>query len=538
MKRTGIKNAILTLLVSLTFVSQAFAVTLAVFPVDDLSQEHNSMNQEITSYVVDQVKRRGLELVSSERIFDYLKERRIRKLGYLDTLEIMSARDYLKADLILFTSICQQNSKSGTIGLTVSLVRTSDGKTIWANTAGVSLVDEQRFLGVNAPSTIEELQPILASKLFADWPSDLDFTAGRQVAGDQMAAVKETAYIQVETIFFSPKYVQPGEEVNCTIRFKNNDAAANRAKVFIKVGNRVHLASSDDGIYYKAAWVGSDGKPGNELQVASVNLDSMILKGVWAGDAKDANYPVSLILDWPSGKREESYLGSYVVDSVAPQATLKLKGKTFGDHIAFRDTLPISVRFEKNEPIKKWEFKVFDMDGEVILQERGSNVAPESFIWRGQTSRNIRADSGLYTVSLTVWDRAGNSSEARESVFLLDTVPGAELVVTESDSALIVNLTAKDSVPVTHWHMELWSDDNVLLSSLDGQGLPAKVRLPDLADNIDKDKIACILSLRDSLGSKSKKKHLNILSSIESAGMDDESLHDASTEATGWDADF
>lgn len=529
--------ATLTLFVSLAFCGQARAISVAVFPVDDLSQDHNAISNEMNGFVANQVYAKGLEVVPYEKIMSYITARRIRQLGFLDTLEIMHTRNVLGADLLLFASVCQQNQKAGTLGMTLSLVRTSDGKTVWASSKGVSLINEQRILGLNSPTSFDDLLPILARKLFADWPADLDFTAGRELAGEQIAAVKETAYIQVESIFFTPKFVKPGDEVNCTIRFKNGEDAADKAKVFIKVGNRVHLASSEDGIYYKAAWVGSERNPEEQVQVASTGNDSLILKGVWTGEAKDADYPVSLILDWPSGKREESYLGSYVVDSIAPEASLKLQGKVIDGVVTFRKQLPVSVRFKRNEPIKKWEFKVADATGLEILTERGSSEVPETIIWGGQTKRNLRADSGFYSITLKLWDRAGNSSEVTEKVLLLDRLPEVEVKVEQGAAGIIATLVPKDQVPVTSWRLELWSENHILLTTAAGDTLPAKVRFGNLADNIDKDKIACILSVRDSLGSRSKKEISKLLSHL-STSREDENVAAEADQAGEWQADF
>jgi len=268
MKRISHILLLLLGLVILLPTAQARAIRVAVFPVDDLSKEHNSINLPMTRFLMSQVEARGLSVVALEQVTDFMGKNRIRRLGNLQTLEIIAARRALDADLVLLASLCQSGDRPLSIGMTASLIRTSDGKTVWTNSRGVSQLVAQGLLGRNTPDSIDTLLPRLAQRLFSTWPESLDYTAGRELAGAQYAAVQETGYVQVDTVFFRPKYVRPGQKVECTVRFKNFDASVEDARVFIKVGNRIHLARSKDGIYYQAAWVGSEDKKGQRVKVA------------------------------------------------------------------------------------------------------------------------------------------------------------------------------------------------------------------------------------------------------------------------------
>lgn len=533
---------ICSLLVASLWCSKASAISVAVFPVDDLSMQHNSINDEMGQFLVNEIDQRGLEIISLESTKSYMNEKNIKQLGQLETKEIMATREALGADLIVLASLCQKGQRPTSIGMTVQLIRTSDGKTIWSNTSGLSLGSEQKLLGVDMPKTLEDLKPILASKLFDGWPNDLDFTAGRKMAGAQIAAVSETTMLEVDSAFFSPKIVQPGQKVKCTIRFKSTDQETSKATVFIKVGNRVHLAStSDNGKSFSAAWVGSGTKTGASVQVASNENDSQVLNQMLNVEVIDADYPVSLILDWPSGKRDESFLGSYIVDSRSPEVFFKLRGEVVDGVISFRGDLPIGVRYKRHEPIKKWEFMVANEKGETVLRERGSGMPPD-FKWRGQNNKNLRADAGLYLVSLKVWDRAGNEGVASEKVRLLKSRPEVAINLEKHDNKdVVATLTSLDRVPVKSWRMELWSSDNQLLKTYRGESLPVKFKLPVFADSVDIAKIACILSVVDDLGGKSFNKSKNIFAQIISSSetnYDENKSEETSTESNDWYADF
>lgn len=515
MKIAGTHIIFLALLLLLGSRCPVHAISVAVLPVDDLSSAYNSESQAMTEFLRHEVGKRGLTVVRKEAVTGFMSARRIRQLGILQTQDVIAARPDMQADFVLLGALCQQNETSAAIGMTISLLRTSDGKTIWTSSKGVSLVDEQRFMGIKAPATMADLLPILASSLFTSWPDELNFSSGPAMAKNQSQGVaKQHATLEVDSVFFSPKYVRPGQEVNCTIRFKGKNDR-DMSKVFVKVGNRIHSASSEDGLYYQVAWVGSDDKKGGQpLQVAMNATDPSVVSGVWSGDQRDADYPVSLILEGPSGTRHESYLGSYVVDSLAPAVSFKMQGKRINEILSFRTELPIAVLFKRSEPISQWEFAVTAQDGEVLLQEKGSDQPPANFVWRGQNSRNLRADAGLYEISLKVWDRAQNMGVVTEKVQLLAANPGLNLAVAGKEERIQATLTALDGVPITSWRMELWSADSAMLKTYVGESLPVRITLPRFADTVDKDKIECVLQVRDSLGMKATRKIPNLLAQV------------------------
>ncbi len=505
---------LMAVLIVLLSQSAAWAISAAVFPVDDLSRQHNSVDLAMTNFLRAEVSSKGIDVIPQSKVMDFMARYNIRQLGYLSSPVIMRVRQVLKADLVVLASVCEQHKKPAAMGLTISLIRTSDGLTIWSNTRGLSQLSEQHLLGINTPDSLNSIRSILAGRIFKAWPHELDFTAGRAMAGAQFARIQEKSYIQVESVVFNPKFVRPGQDVTCTLRFHDGSAFSRRAKVFIKVGNNVHLASSEDGRFYEAKWVGVDNKPGQGTQVASNESDGRLFKSLAADKFKDDEFPVTLVLDWPSGQHVESYLGSYIVDSRPPAFTMKLKAVKVGNLPAFRDKILFTIKLKKPEPIKKWAMAVVDSKGKVIMRDRGSGDLSDQFVWSGQTNRNLRADDGIYSICFKVWDRAGNSSEISRKVMLLAVKPQVKMALKRVGNTLHANLRAGDRVPVVGWNMELWAPDNVLLHIFNGQSLPAQIVLPISAATVDKEKIQCILKVRDSLGGTSIHRINNLASRL------------------------
>ena len=90
------------IMVMLSLASVANALTLAVFPVEDLSQGHNGVNHELTSYLSWDMDRRGFDVISSDAVISFMGRNRVRWLGFLDTRHILLAKEELGADLVLF----------------------------------------------------------------------------------------------------------------------------------------------------------------------------------------------------------------------------------------------------------------------------------------------------------------------------------------------------------------------------------------------------------------------------------------------------
>jgi len=536
---TMIPSRLLTaILLVLITAAEASALTVAVFPLDDLSASYNTINQPMTDILRQEVSgRQGVSVISRERVEAFMSAHRIRRLGIVQGQDLLAARDELQADLVLLASLCQQSDKASTLGMTASLFRTSDGKTIWTSTKGVSLLAEQRLLGIDAPATMSDLKTILVRDLFATFPADLQTLAGRSLPGPQAIATHEAA-IEVDSVLFTPKYVRPGQEVKCTIRFKVKKDEG-QANVFIRVGNRVHTAKTDDGVYYQVSWVGEEGKTGTPMKVAMNTPEPRIVNGVWSGEPQDASYPVTLILEWASGKREESYLGTYVVDSHPPEVYFKVQAKPLEGLPAFRHELPLSVRFKRTEPIAQWNFAVLSPEGKILLEEKGSEQPPESFLWRGQDAKNQRLDSGVYDLKITVWDRAGNMGRASERVRLLSVKPGLNLAVAREQGQIKATLSAQDQVGISYWRLELWSQDNTMLKAFEGQSLPARINLPD-AVGAGSGPTDCIVQVRDVLGMKATKKVPNLLAQLvhKDPGTGGKTSSDPGPDSDDWHPDF
>jgi hypothetical protein len=284
-------------------------------------------------------------------------------------------------------------------------------------------------------------------------------------------------------------------------------------QIFIKVGSRVHLAQqSQEGLFYEAAWTGSEIEKGifrevghEALKLAATDLDPQFFEGVWPGPYEDDLYPVSLILRWPSGDQQVAFVGTYTVDSSAPDIDMFVKGqKSINGMPAFRDTIMIKPFIGKREPLSRWQIAVEDKSGKILMGDEGYGNLPEKLIWRGRKYSGFHAEEGVYRLILKVWDRAGNEQETAKEVAYMPSPPDMIVEVEKIDNTLRLGLVMEeDTVPLAFWRLEVWAENGDMITAVDGQELPTTVDIP-LADSSEKAKIEGIIIMRDVLGNQSR----------------------------------
>ncbi|MHB8223336.1 MAG: hypothetical protein ACYDHV_10895, partial [Desulfurivibrionaceae bacterium] len=122
----------LLLLVLLLVVEQAFAVQMAVMPVEDLSQGDNGLNPSMTNRLREVLIRKGYTVVEEKRIIDFMAKKRIRRVGSLDSNNILRLRQELGIEYLLLGSVNQLRDKEpAALGISLQIIRANDAKMIW-----------------------------------------------------------------------------------------------------------------------------------------------------------------------------------------------------------------------------------------------------------------------------------------------------------------------------------------------------------------------------------------------------------------------
>lgn len=423
-----------------TAVSPALALTIAVFPIEDLSQGQNGMNAELSSYIAWEMDRRGFDVIGNDEVISFMARNRVRWLGFLDSRHILMAKDELGAELVLFgTMSLREQDLSPSLGLTLFLVRTSDTKTLWTGSGGLAQQDIVNLLGIGQPAQGEGLMPKLAQSVLAKWPQDLDYGSKPQHA------------LEIENINLEPSQVRQGDKITCSVRLRTTWSEEDAPRIFFKAAGRVYMARKEE--------------PGD------------VYSGDWEITDVDGRYPVTMVMNWPSGHKKVAYLGAYNVDSSPPKLVLDLKGVQLEGTVAFRDQVIIIPRMLRREPVARWKLTVEDANGEEQLTYTGHGEMPSRFVWNGKGKDGWPVAEGVYNVNLQVWDRADNMSVATQPVAVARTPPSMVLEAKNRGRDMIVDLSHDGKVPIAFWRFEMRNSDGETIKVAEGSDLPVRLDL-------------------------------------------------------------
>jgi hypothetical protein len=439
--RCGVFCLIFFALFSLGNVASIRAEVLAVFPIEDLGQGKNGVNLEVSDYLGWEMDKRGFDVVAGDAVVAFMARHRMRWLGFMDTGSIVAAKEELGVDLILFGNVTPQQGTAGfsSLGLTLYLIRTEDTRNIWTGSAGLSSEDIVHLLGINEAAEKEGLLAALTQKVLSTWPEDLGGIAPLQ------------APLEIDGYDLQPEYVQRGERVFCTVTLRTSWANENMPRVFFKAAGKVYRATiADDNKTYSNEWVVAEA---------------------------DGRYPVTMVVNWPSGQKKVAYLGAYWVDNTAPQVVLDLKGVKLEGTVAFRNEIIIVPRMLRREPVARWELKVSDELGVEQMSTYGYGNLPMRFVWNGLGQNNWPVEEGVYRVSLQVWDKANNISETFEPVAVARTPPTMVLEAKNRGRDMLVDLSNEGAVPVAFWRMEMRDGEGAVIKVAEGEELPVRIDL-------------------------------------------------------------
>lgn len=419
-------------------VSPVRALTVAVFPIEDLSQGQNGVNAELTDYLAWDMNRRGFDVIGNDTVVSFMARNRVRWLGFLDTRHIIMAKEEMGADLVLFgTMSLREDGLSPSFGITLYLVRTTDTRTLWTASGGLAQQDVVNLLGIGESKEREGLLPKLAQSVLAKWPEELEYTSKPQHA------------LEIEDIELSPAHVRRGDKVTCNVRLRTTWPAEDAPRIFFKAAGRVYMARKE--------------APGD------------VYSSDWDVAENDGRYPVTMVINWPSGHKKVSFLGAYSVDSTPPKLVLDLKGVQLEGTVAFRDQIIIIPRMLRREPVARWKLTVEDESGEEQLSYTGYGEMPSRFVWDGKGKDGWPAAEGVYNVSLQVWDRADNMAVASQPVAVARTPPAMVLEAKNRGRDMIIDLSHDGRVPIAFWRMEMRSETGEMIKVAEGSQLPVRM---------------------------------------------------------------
>jgi hypothetical protein len=451
---------------------------VAVFPLQELADGRNDANLPFSKVLAERLADNGNNIIGMDTVIAFMANNRIRSVGHLDSLNISRVRRDLGAVFILLGTISQRKEKpEPSFGLTLSLVRTSDVRTVWTYAGGVSRGEERKVLGIGEPQSATALQPLLLDEIVAQWPWE---TVNEE---------QQVGAVNIDSVVLAPKYVRPGDEVYGRVRLRDTWPAGQVPRVYFKADE--------------------------QLYPATVSNDGSTYEGLWLAGGTNGSFPVNLLLEWPNyGRTETTLLGNYIIDGTAPLFELELQGTVLlGDMPAFQDRLVIKPRMLIRKPLDHWRLAFYTESGNLVGDMDGTGNLPEGFTWFARDNFGS-IDNGDYEIVVTAWDRAGNLAEVSKWVRLIRNLPQVKLAVDRKADGMVVDLEHEGTVPLEFWRMEMWTKEGKILTSAEGNELPVKVDIKLETSEQDQE-IRGVLVVKDILGNKINRKIEDLLSKKE-----------------------
>jgi TolB-like protein len=474
--------------------AHAREVPIAVFPIQDLGISRNGVNLDLTGELIEQLSEMGNEVIGMDTLMAFMAMNRVRSVGYLDTVNMSRLRRDLGAAFILFGTLNESKPRpEPRYGLTLSLVRTSDMRTVWAYTGGRSQSDERNALGIAEPDTVAALKQLLLTEMAGKWPWAI------------INEEQRVGALELDSVVLRPRDVRPGSEVFCRVRLESTWGNGRPPRVFFKADEQIYPATAQaDGLTYEGSWV--------------------------AGDS-NGRVPVTLVLDWPVFNRTESaLLGNYLVDGTFPLFEVDLLGgRQLGGRLVFNEQVKIIPRMIVRKPLARWQLSFYFEDQERALGSmEGEGNLPDGFVWQGMRGFENPGD-GVYRIQLEVWDKAGNPYQVTKEAEMLRDPTEIELALTQSAEKMVAALQYEGKVPLRYWRLEMWTEEGTILTQAEGEELPVSidVELPrDMADQAVKG----IVFTKDVLGKESRRDLSHFLPKLTAPGEQEEEEKDGISE--------
>ena len=486
------------LLLLLLLAEKTFAVQLAVMPVEDLSMGDNGLNPSMTGRLREALIQKGYSAVEEKRIIDFMAKNRIRRVGSLDSNNILRLRKEFGIDYLMLGSVNQVREKEpAALGISLQIIQASDAKMVWAGSAQLSRADVRKFLGLAEPENLSEIEEIVVARIMEIMPGDLP-------------AISETAQVNFsEEIHLSPEVVKPGEKIRCRVRFGESNVKQAEVSVSVVVNGKViEAVYLPQEKYYEA---------------------------VWPAAGRDGRYPVSVSINRGQQGGKNIFAGSFMIDSQPPEIVLSLRGQELDGEVVLRRQLTISSVLKESEPITTWNISILDGSDQVVKAESGRGNLPGRFSWWGQRQDGVMTEDGLYRVQLEVSDRAGNNAVASEKFRIVQKRPELTIVTEKKDGEIHVDLSYDGKVPLAFWRVELRSGSGAILQEKSGEKLPVQLKVPFSNES---EKISCRIYGQDVLGNKVRQIIENIVAIKPGKDRGGDQDREAGAGESGWSVDF
>jgi len=405
---------------------------IAILPFDNLSDNPDAVSSIVPLVKKEIIERKGLQIVSSDILEDYMRRMRIRYTDSMSRVTVRKLGKMLNIDAIMIGSVdIFKGGDNSQVGLSLRLLSTENGSIIWIDSLSYSAYDFVRLLGLGKINSVAELGRRVAEDLISKM--DIKF------------AIEEKTIIpfEVEDVEIIPEVIRGREKVDISVRLVS--IAGKPSKVIMGIeGQNISLKEEEEGVYH-----------GNFLSPAEEGESSIQITA----------------MDQDNNSFDFYAVANLVVDTTPPKIDIKLSNKIFspnGDRID--DNIIFSPKLERRDDIDRWSIAIRDADGEVVRGDDGIGVFPRRLIWRGRTNTGARAKDGIYIYEFVVIDKAGNQTFISDEIILDTTPPHVKISLDIREKEVIFNFNYDLDEKIDNWELKIYKGRDQVVEVIRGDG--------------------------------------------------------------------
>ena len=284
-------------------------------------------------------------------------------------------------------------------------------------------------LGADLDFSIKDTDLQLAySVLQTEWSGGKEWVhnVGVSVAFGTYDKKPPRAEVEVEDMYFSP----------------NHDGVKDRAKMDIYIKDNTMVFG------WELAITDSSGRPVKTFEAQDVRkIRKMTISKYWGrvfskkqeveipdyiewdGEDADGNlvpdgeYHYTLTVWDENNNTTVTEKGTLIVDTLFPIVSLEAPEDLLfsPNNDGVKDSLLLDIQSANIEPDDQITITITDKDGNVVYQEKHRGSVPEQFDWDGTNQSGAVVDEGLYTFTITAFDRAGNKTTSSVEEIIVKT---------------------------------------------------------------------------------------------------------------------
>ncbi|BBD07181.1 hypothetical protein [Desulfovibrio ferrophilus] len=415
---------------------------VAVMPLGMFSNQGHLI--DAADYVGAGLAGRGFDVVPQDRLEQFRVDHRLRRAEFMDRSVLRVLGVELGVDALVVGQAYMTGEDIPRATVSAQLVECGDSSVVWAESVSASGDDYTTVLGLGRINDMETLLQRVVGDLLSSMPEEM------------LVHPSTVPDFEIARAGFKPEILRGGQRATLVVEIKPGGEPLRRIRAYL-LDREIELHAQGNGHF------------SGELIAPMV----------------ERSYPLRIYVTDAWNKLVTVETDAVLtVDNSPPPLSFHSSDRVLSPNAdGVQDQIRFTPEVGDSLHIRGWSVCVTDASGHAVRSEEGRGELPEFFVWGGQDDAGHIMPDGEYVCSLTVTDRAGNSTVASVQRLEVDTAPPRVAVsLVEVDERRMVTMTPAPLDKVSRWSLTLHRDDRSVIIEYYGRGTPPPtVQVPDRA---------------------------------------------------------